>query len=160
MRRRFHLTQAFSLVEVTLALGVAAFCLIAVMGLLPVAAKTHRAAVQQTRANDILTAIVADFRATPKGSGNSSGQYRTLFPNNRNNPSYLYFSNEGSTGQKADHPTSETTFYAVITYMDPPAGAGSSTATLFHVKVCWPYGGDTSINPDGYVETFLSLDRN
>ncbi len=160
MKRGSRLSQAFSLVEVTLALGVTAFSLIAVMGLLPVAAKTHRAAVQQTRANDILTAIVADFRATPKGSGNSSSQYQTLLPNDRNKPSYLYFSNDGSTGEKANKPTEGTTFYAVISYIDPPAGAGSSTATLFHIKVCWPYGEDTSITPEGYVETFLSLDRN
>jgi uncharacterized protein (TIGR02598 family) len=152
--------SGFSLVELTLAIGVAAFCLIAVAGLLPVAAKTNRAAVQQTTANDILSAIVNDFHSTPKNAGNSSKQYKALFPNNRNNPGYLYFSNEGSTGQKADHPTSDTTFYATITYMNPPAGSGSKTATLFDVKVSWPYGGATSGTPEGSVETFLSLDRN
>lgn len=150
----------FSLVEVTLALGVAGFCLIALIGLLPVAAKTNSTAVQQTTANDILTAIVNDFHSTPKNAGNSSKQYKALFPNGNQRTSYLYFSNEGSTGQKADRAEAGTTFYATITYMDPPAGAGSKTATLFNVKVSWPYPGNTSGTPGGSVETFLSLDRN
>lgn len=158
--KRLRVIAAFSLVEVTLAIGVAAFCLIALIGLLPVAAKTNRTAVQQTTANDILTAIVNDFHSTPRGASNSSKQYKALFPNGNQRTGYLYFSNEGSTGQKADNPTSDTTFYATITYMDPPAGSGPKTATLFDVKVSWPYGGSTSGTPEGSVETFLSLDRN
>lgn len=151
---------AFSLIEVTLALGVAGFCLIALIGLLPVAAKTNRTAIQQTTANGILAAIVNDFHSTPKGAGNSSKQYKALFPNGSQNNSYLYFSNEGSTGQKADQAYSDTTFYATLTYIDPPAGSGSRTAMLFDVKVSWPYRGNTSGTPEGSVEAFLSLDRN
>jgi hypothetical protein len=65
MNNRTHSTVAFSLVEVTLALGVAAFCLIAVFGLLPIGLKTDQGAIRQTTANGILSAIVADLRATP-----------------------------------------------------------------------------------------------
>jgi uncharacterized protein (TIGR02598 family) len=160
MKNLSQLPGGFSLVELTLALGVAAFCLTAVLGLLPVAVKTNRAAIQQTTANGILSAIIADFRATPKNAGNSSKQYKTLFPNNRNNPSYLYFTNDGSTGAKPDLASPDSVFCATVTYMAPPAGAGSRTATLFDVKVCWPYNGNTSVPPEGCVETFLSLDRN
>ena len=59
---------AFSLVEVTLALGIAAFCLIAVFGLMPIGVQTNRNATSQTAANNIIAAIVADLRATPKTS--------------------------------------------------------------------------------------------
>ena len=45
-----HRLRAFSLVEVTLALGVAAFCLIAVFGLMPVGVQTNRNATSQTGA--------------------------------------------------------------------------------------------------------------
>jgi uncharacterized protein (TIGR02598 family) len=156
--------SGFSLVEVTLALGVAAFCLISVMGLLPIGVQTNRAAVQQTTANDILSAVVSDIRTVPKvpnGPGNSSKQFKLYFGNPHNNqPQFLYFSNEGSTGSKSDQSTSDTTFYATISYMPNPAGAGSRTATLVDVKVSWPYNGNTSSTPAGFVETFLSLDRN
>ena len=58
-------TSAFSLVEVTLALGVAAFCLIAVFGLMPVGVQTNRNATSQMAATNIIAAVVADLRATP-----------------------------------------------------------------------------------------------
>src|SRR5436309_7561378 len=67
--RRLH---AFSLVEVTLALGVAAFCLIAVFGLVPVGVQTNRNATSQTVATNILSSVVSDIRASPKGGGNTA----------------------------------------------------------------------------------------
>src|SRR6266536_4051847 len=56
-------TAAFSLVEVTLALGVAAFCLVAVLGLLPTSLKTQQASIQQTTANQIISTIFSALRA-------------------------------------------------------------------------------------------------
>jgi len=64
--------SAFSLVEITLALGVAAFCLIAVFSLLPVGMQTNQSARSQTAATGILTALVADLRTTPKTNSTSS----------------------------------------------------------------------------------------
>ena len=162
MKQAQRSTTAFSLVEVTLALGVAGFCLIAVMGLLPVGVQTQRASVQQTTANDILSAVVSDIRTVPIVSndpGNSSKQYKLFFPAN-GQPEFLYFTNNGSTGQRANQPGSDTTFYATVSSIGPPQGAGSRTATLVKLRVSWPYNGNTSSTPAGYVETFVSLDRN
>src|SRR6266511_307398 len=53
----------FSLVEVTLALGVAAFCLVVLLGLLPTGLKTQQARIQQTTANAIISTIWSDLRA-------------------------------------------------------------------------------------------------
>src|SRR6266516_6437026 len=61
--RRLH---AFSLVEVTLALGIAAFCLIAVFGLVPIGVQTNRNATSQTAATNIMAAVAADLRATQR----------------------------------------------------------------------------------------------
>src|SRR5438874_9708713 len=66
--RRVH---AFSLVEVTLALGVAAFCLLAVFGLMPIGVQTNRNATSQTAATNVMSAVIADMRATPKTYDNS-----------------------------------------------------------------------------------------
>ena len=60
---------AFSLVEVTLALGIAAFCLIAVFGIMPVGVQTNRNATSQTPRLNIMAAVVADLRATLKTPG-------------------------------------------------------------------------------------------
>ena len=63
----------FSLVEVTLALGVAAICLLALLALLPVASKTQQTSIQQTTANQIISQINSVLRADvslPPGQAN------------------------------------------------------------------------------------------
>jgi uncharacterized protein (TIGR02598 family) len=64
-------SSAFSLVEVTLALGIAAFCLIAVFGLVPVGVQTNRNATSQTAVTNILSSVVSDIRDSPPGQGPS-----------------------------------------------------------------------------------------
>src|SRR5947208_1971523 len=66
--RRVH---AFSLVEVTLALGIAAFCLLAVFGLMPIGVQTNRNANSQSAAANIMAAVVADLRAASRVYDNS-----------------------------------------------------------------------------------------
>ena len=63
MKRPLLKTAAFSLVEVTLALGVAAFCLITVLGLFPASLKTQQSSIQQTTANQIISPIFSVLRA-------------------------------------------------------------------------------------------------
>ena len=68
-----HLRVAgFSLVEVTLAIGIAAFCLMAVFGVMPIGLQTSRNAASQTAATNIMAAVVADLRATPKPNATST----------------------------------------------------------------------------------------
>jgi hypothetical protein len=62
MKRCSQKTAAFSLVEVTLALGVAGFCLIAVFGLLPVGAQINQRAISQTAATAILSDVIVAIR--------------------------------------------------------------------------------------------------
>jgi hypothetical protein len=61
--RRVH---AFSLVELTLTLGVAAFCLIGVFGLMPVGVQTNRNSTSQTQAANIMAAVIADLRGASR----------------------------------------------------------------------------------------------
>ena len=68
--------SAFSLIELTLAIGIAAFCLLAVMGLIPIAVQTNRSATSQTAANGIVASVIADMRAT---TSPTSPQYRITF---------------------------------------------------------------------------------
>src|SRR5213594_73226 len=83
--RKLSAAAAFSLVEVTLALGIAAFCLIAIFGLMPVGVQTNRNATSQTAATNIMAAVVSDLRATPTANPTSSqfaitfGTAKTLY---------------------------------------------------------------------------------
>ena len=54
--------RAFSLVEVVLALGLVSFCLVAVLGLLPVGLKSVKNANEQAGAADVLNAIAEGVR--------------------------------------------------------------------------------------------------
>src|SRR5207247_3042045 len=92
MTYRNYKLGAFSLVEVTLALGVGAFCLIAVFGLLPVGVQTNQRATSQTAATSIMANVIADLRSTPKPpSINTSVQYQVRFGTSKT----LYFDSSG-----------------------------------------------------------------
>jgi len=164
-------TAAFSLVEVTIALGVAAVCLIVLLGALPAGLRTQQASSQQTIANGIITEIIGDLRADlrlPPGqvsredSGNGGSgfglhghwaQVRT--------PDTLYFTTEGKwTGTlNTGSPTSDAALRATITYLFPP----SASTSVAKIIVSWP----PQINPTapgapvpaGFVEAFIAVNR-
>jgi uncharacterized protein (TIGR02598 family) len=137
---------AFSLVEVTLALGIAAFCLIAIFGLMPVGVQTNRNATSQTAATNIMAAVVADLRATPRGS-NTSSQFGITFGTN---PPPMYFD---GAGQFATTLGVNSRYQLNITWNSAPSGL--SYADL---KVTWPAAA-TPVNASGLVEMFAAFDR-
>ena len=149
MKRLICAGAAFSLVEVTLALGIAAFCLIAVFGLMPVGVQTNRNATSRTAAANIMTAVVADLRATPT-TNSTSAQFGISFNGNKT----LYF--DGS-GQFTTTSGTDSRYRLTITW-NPNAPSGSSWADL---KVTWPAPVDpATTTPSGSVEMFAAFDRN
>lgn len=145
MKKRF--ASAFSLVEVTLALGVAAFCLIAVFGLMPVGVQTNLKAASQTAATNIIAAVIADLRATPKGAM-TSAQFGIQFGQAKD----LYF--DGTGGFLPDAPDANSRYHLNITFPASPTGLSCAD-----VKVTWPAAAAPA-NASGSVETFAAFDRN
>jgi type II secretory pathway pseudopilin PulG len=150
MKRRS--TPAFSLVEVTLALGIAAFCLIAVFGLMPVGVQANRNATSQTAATNIIGAVISDLRATPKNSTTSS-QFSIAFGTN---PPPMYFD---GTGQFAGSiaPASPTPFQP--RYQLNITWTGSAGLRYVDLKVTWPAAASPA-NASGAAEMFAAFDRN
>lgn len=150
----------FSLVEVTLALGVASVCLIAIFGLLPVGLRTNQDAAQEVAAGDILGTVMADLRATPattpRGEAAASRQFAINIPANpvsEATTSTLFFSGEGQSSASAN---SESRYRLTITFLP---NAGSRAATLARLKMSWPAAA-SPVNATGSAEMFLGLDRN
>jgi uncharacterized protein (TIGR02598 family) len=141
-----HRAPAFSLVELTLALGVAAFCLLAVFGLMPVGVQTNRNATSQTATTNIIAAVVSDLRATPTTSATSS-QFAITFGTAKT----LYFD---GAGQFTTSLTTNSRYQLNITW-NSSTPSGPSYADL---KVTWPAAA-TSANASGSVETFAAFDR-
>jgi uncharacterized protein (TIGR02598 family) len=137
---------AFSLVEVTLALGIAAFCLIAAFGLLPAGVQANRNATSQTAATNIMAAAVADLRATPTTT-NISTQFAITFGTNKT----LFFD---GTGQFAAFLGANSRYQLNITWNAAPSGLRYAD-----FKVTWPAAANTA-NASGSVETFAAFDRN
>lgn len=152
MNRCIHPSAGFSLVEVTLALGVAAFCLITIFGLLPLGIQTSQSSISQTAAASLLSSVVADLRATPKTSPTSL-QYGIIFGAAKS----LFFDGEGRSVTAAD-PNATPRYRVTITFPSSPTGAFAPT--FVSLKVTWPALVDpATTNPVGSVETFAALDR-
>jgi uncharacterized protein (TIGR02598 family) len=154
--------RAFSLVEVTLALGVAAFCLIAVLGLLPTSLKTQQASIEQTTANSIISQIYSDLRADlrlPPGLAShetESGFQPPLHGHwlQQLTPDTLYFTQEGKpVNSGEDTPV----FKATITYSQLPPSGGTSLA---NITVSWPADpARPDAVPVGSVTSLVAVNR-
>jgi hypothetical protein len=169
MKRPLSGSAAFSLVEVTLALGVAAICLIAILGLMPATLKTQQTSIQQTTANQIVSTVFSFLRADvrlPPGQankvcgddgtcewGNLHGHWR-----DRALPDTVYFTKEAKqTGTINGNPPPDAVFRAKVTYRFPP----SETTSLADIRVTWP----AQVDPDnggvsaGSVTSLITVNR-
>jgi uncharacterized protein (TIGR02598 family) len=172
-----RLIHGFSLVEVVLALGVAAFCLIAVMGLLSSGLGSNQSAIDQTEAASIARSIAGDLRATPATSGTAasiSPQFGFSIPAPgqsvpQSYPNVLFFAEgllpvgSSAASTAAVNATSDPLFRADVTLTSP--NAGQRMATMARILVTWP--ALTNPNPSspaqnysGSYEVMTALDRN
>ncbi len=134
--------SGFSLVEVTLAFGIAAFCLIALFGLLPVGVQTNRNATSQTAATNIMASVVADLRATPTFNTTST-EFALTFGANAT----LYFD---GTGQFAGLLGANSRYQLNVTWY------GSTGLRYADLKVTWPAAA-TPANANGSAEMFAAV---
>lgn len=161
---------AFSLVELTLALGIAAFCLLAIFRLLPIAVQTNRNATSETAATSIVTAVIADVRATP-ATNTRSAQFGINIPTDpttgvsttcqrcancwNDETQTLYFD---SAGQIAT--ATNGRYRLTFTHVQNATAATIAGAILANVSVSWPAAANPCATaPSGSVETFAAFDR-
>jgi type II secretory pathway pseudopilin PulG len=164
MKIRSRSTAAFSLVEITLALGVAAFSLLAVLGLFAAGFKTQQASIQQTTASQILSQVASSLRAAVRYPPGLAAQLqdpdKTLHGHwlNAGTPDTLYYTNEGiqTGGISPGSPPENAVFRLTLTYIAPP----TDTTSLSHIIVTWPAQVDPATGtPAGSVETFIAVNR-
>lgn len=142
-------SACFSLVEVTIALGIAAIALIAIFGLLPIGAQTNRNATSQTAAVNILAAVTADMRATPNGL-TTSGQYHITFGTGQT----FYFDELGNF--VVSIPSATSKYRLDISY---PTTSGLTRApTYVRFDLTWPAQA-TPANAEGAKQLFAAFDR-
>lgn len=168
--RKVSAAAAFSLVEVTLALGIAAFCLIAVVGIIPVGVQTNRNATSQTAATNIMAAVIADVRATPKTS-TTSVQFGISIPSSGTNGAAptcqpcagcwvaqtqaFYFDSQGQAVIAAN-----SRYRLSVTSVQNPTATASAGAVFMAFKVTWPASTDPcTTTPSGSIQNLAMFDR-
>jgi type II secretory pathway pseudopilin PulG len=178
MKTRF--TSGFSLVELTLAIGVAAFCFIAVFGLIPVGVQTNRNSTSETQATSIMALAVADLRAAQIGPQYGSPMFGFFpIPTDPTSPPQFvapdfvpcsggqtsttsqirYIDSQGQSSSSFSSSTSR--YRLIVTFVKNTTATSTTGATYVHLKVTWPAAIDPcAVTPSGSVETFAAFNRN
>ncbi|MEI8340476.1 MAG: Verru_Chthon cassette protein B [Verrucomicrobiota bacterium] len=142
--------HAFTLVEIAMALGIMSFCLVILLGLLPVSLTTLQNASEETAGINIISTIITDLKSTPVTSGTSS-TYQLTFPTapgGGNQALTMYFDKAGGVTKSID------ARYKVTVTLSPPTLQNTITGIA---RVSWPA---MAVNPTSAVEVFLALNRN
>ena len=147
-------SYAFSLVEVVIAIGIASFCLVTMMGLIPVGVKSVRSTTSQTIASQLLEAISLDLRSTPLGS-NSSPSYAVTLPASGTascaTSMTLYLDENGGTNASSLNLNSQ---YRATLYLSN----SSIFSTTAQIQITWPASVAPS-NAIGSLETITTIIR-
>ena len=171
MKRSISLSAAFSLIELTLAIGIAAFCLIAVIGIIPVGVQTNRNATSQTRATSVMSAAVTDLRSTPK-SIFTSRRFGITIPSDHTlgagsncdrcsscwnaQTQTIYFDGSGQVVASA-----AALYRLTLTLVQNPSATSTTGALFYDLRTTWPAATDPcAITPSGSVEMLAAFDRN
>ena len=137
---------AFSLVEVAIAVGIAAFCLISIIGLLPKGISANKESLKTTEASAIIETLFADIRSAAAGS--NSFIYG-INPNlSQVTTRYL-----DRTGQEKVESSADLRL--IVTVEAPPTGV--IAPSFVRAELVWPAGVANSPNR---FEAFTMLDRN
>jgi uncharacterized protein (TIGR02598 family) len=172
-RTRQH---GFSLVEVVLALAIAAFCLIGLLALLPAGLSSNKDAIQKTIASGFAAEVVADLRNAPaNNAANNAGvspRFRIEIPTSgptntmvSGSPQTIYFEENGSATDVGQSPTTSSRYRVSVGFRAPDTSGDSREVTMVRVLVTWPALADQSPNAwptqyTGSYEVITALDRN
>jgi len=137
----------FSLVEVVLALGIFAFAITSVLGLLPVALQTNKVSFEESRALNIIHEVVADVSAL---ATNALSPIHDLPSLSSTNAIPDFFLDEGH--RKVQQ--AEARYRVSVRYDQPASGSGQPVG--INLRVSWPAVAPTA-TPLNRVETYLSL---
>ena len=133
--RRTASNAGFSLIEVVIALGIFSFCIVAIVGLLPVGMNSVRSVSNENNAIHIASSIEGIWQAAPLGSTITIPNIITDLPISTSKNATYYFDEFGeplasSTG------ASLKMSYTTVNY----TAAGTGNATTVNMAFAWPPG--------------------
>jgi Tfp pilus assembly protein PilV len=170
MKKSRRISAGFSLVEVALALGVAAFALVAIIGLIPIGLNSNQASSEQTAAAGLSAEIIADLRVTPVEIPpvvKNSPRYQVPLPPSGSATHCIFLREDGSVSGSMDanaDPTQDPRYRATL-FITAPSVASQKTATVARVLITWPALADAQAATlpgkfTGSYEIVTALNRN
>lgn len=167
-------SAGFSMIEITLAIGVFGFCLLAVVGLLPTGMKTQRASQEQSRAGsalDMVYAAVQSLRFTDRSSGHPTWAFPAYFSNSssaflvwvsQSQYNFTFFVGEGGL-IIPDGDTTTQRKQTLYVKVFPPQIEGQPVQ--IYAALAWPYKptDNNTTTPDqmtdreGFLDTFVAF---
>ena len=159
--------RGFSLVEVALALGICSFCMVTLIGFIPLGLLNFQNADNQSAMANIATNVTQDLATTPAAATSTSASTKSPFyslvipaPNGQSpSPSATTVFVDAS-GALTSGLTSAGTVYRITVTFTPPA-VGSKLATIARVQVTFPaYYAPSTGRYATILQTMVSLNRN
>ena len=175
--------RGFSLVEVVLALAVASFCMVVLVGLVPVGLQRYHKADDQSSMVNLATMVTSDLAATPNGNGTAavnSPRFSFSIPIPTSSggtapqtvaPQTVYVDASGvASGTKPGAQPNSASLYRITLFFYPPASPPApalplKAATNARILITSPAWADSTpaLAPTKYsniFETTVSLNRN
>jgi uncharacterized protein (TIGR02598 family) len=145
-------SNAFSLVEVVLALGVVAFALVTVLALVPVGLESVSDSLQESQAINVLSTVVADRQASPM----SQASLAYSLPALTNTMAPITNNFFGITDTLQTTGTDLTGARYRIDYSFTAPVAGTPNPYLGYFRASWP---PASSKPSGFVEIVATFSQ-
>ncbi len=136
--------RAFSLVEVTVTVGILSFCMLAVFALLPVGLNIVQESSREGAAMNLLTTICSDLRSTPSGMTNSQMFEIPVISGGSQQTGSLYLDRFGNVAPRAS-----ADFQATW-----KQNASTTNGVPFNVLVRISWAAQAQ-EPSGFVETLF-----
>jgi uncharacterized protein (TIGR02598 family) len=148
MKKRAFSARAFSLVEVVVALGLFAFCIVAITGLLSVGLGSTRSVVNEGIAVNIATSIFGAWQVQESGAAPLTvpGIFENLPALNASNQTTMYFD---SNGEQVDAPEVAA---LEMEYIIVASGIGAAIDSSIELIFRWPVGASPAA---AQTRTFL-----
>lgn len=162
MTSKRRCAAGFSLVEVTLAIGIVAFALITLLALMPVGLKTNRKSIDEIAALGMLTSLESDLRTSPSSKAQSVifkiDRSATTIQGTGSNKIYLNAQGEPTVTE------SDKRYRLIVENLSPMAATPiKSRPYTCRAKIAWPAAakvredGATTETAQGTVEIYLSI---
>jgi prepilin-type N-terminal cleavage/methylation domain-containing protein len=161
MKTKTPATAGFSLIEVVLALAVAVFCLLPILGLLAIGLRTDQDSIRETTAATLAAGLTDDLRSTPPAA-TSSTRYNISLPTGTVSTTNTYLLAEDGSCPAQISPGQPT--YLATVVLTPPA-SGTLNAATARILITWPasaphVNGAIPTQFNGSFETVVSFNRN